>query len=88
MPARVALYLDFENWPGPGNGRRLSGEGHHAGGRRARTRARGESGRAASAGLGRDQHEPVPADHDRPGAGVLVEGAEAVSALLEAVPRD
>jgi trehalase-like protein len=33
--------------------------------------------RGASAGLGRDEQEPVPAGHDRPRAGVLVQGAEA-----------
>ena len=47
-----------------------------------------DSGRGASAGLGRDEKEPVPAGHDRPGAGVLVQGAEAVPVFLEAVPRD
>jgi hypothetical protein len=50
--------------------------------------ARRDSGRGASAGLGRDEKEPVPAGHDRPGAGVLVQGAEAVPVFLEAVPRD
>ena len=57
---------------------RPSGE---PGGRRA-------SGRGASAGLGRDEKEPVPAGHDRPGAGVLVQGAEAVPVFPEAVTRD
>jgi hypothetical protein len=44
--------------------------------------------RGASAGLGREEKEPVPAGHDRPGAGVLVQGAEAVPVFLEAVLRD
>ena len=43
---------------------------------------------APSAGLGRDEKEPVPAGHDRPGAGVVVQGAEAVPIFLEAVSRD
>ena len=50
--------------------------------------ARRDSGPGGSAGLGRDEKEPVPAGHDRPGAGVLVQGAEAVPVFLEAVPRD
>jgi hypothetical protein len=50
--------------------------------------ARRDTGRGASAGLGRDEKEPVAAGHDRPGAGVLVQGAEAVPVYLEAVPWD
>src|SRR5437764_13586558 len=42
----------------------------------------------ASAGLGRDEQESAPSGYDRPGAGVLVEGAKAVPVLTEAVPRD
>ena len=50
--------------------------------------ARRDNGRGASAGLGRDEKEPGPAGHDRPGAGVLVQGAEAVPVFLQAVPGD
>src|SRR5690242_11666359 len=56
---------------GTSRGRRLLGQAVPL----ASLTARRDSGRGASAGLGRDKKEPVPAGHDRPGAGVLVQGA-------------
>ena len=46
------------------------------------------AGSGSSAGLRRDEQEPVPAGYDWPCAGVLIQGAKAVLVFLKAVPRD